>query len=57
MNLKLTYILLSHHYSGFINGSPGDGRPQLLSFQRNFKQGALLSVVSIFICCLFFFCC
>ncbi|XP_046847246.1 aladin-like isoform X2 [Xenia sp. Carnegie-2017] len=31
--------------SGLIHGLPSNGQPQLISFQKNFTQGALLSVV------------
>ncbi|XP_028402872.1 aladin-like isoform X2 [Dendronephthya gigantea] len=31
--------------SGFIHGAPSDGQPQNLSFQQNYRQGALLSII------------
>ena len=41
------YFKKSFHFSsGFIHGLPDDGQPQFLSFQKNYKHGALLSVVS-----------
>lgn len=48
---KVKIFILSHviylFCSGFVRGPPNTV-PELVTFQQNFKKGALLSVVSVF---------
>ena len=45
--VRVEMLYKSFRYSGLIHGLPSNGQPQLISFQKNFTQGALLSVVSV----------